>query len=214
MSEAKLPLAWLILPCMLLLGPSLFAQSDGWKTAVLDGGKITVEYRISERIDETGAKVPLIEDRATTTETVSLRSCVELFRDVARHKDFMGDFSSEKLREISGNSCLVYYFSKNPWPAADSDCVATMTFDEGASGNTPTFTLTAAPSMLETRDVRRMSYYNIMYSFRDLGDGRVTMTVTGRTSPPVAVPAWLIRSAFPGAPADAIRKFMKIAKGK
>lgn len=214
MRKAGSSLAWRIIPCMLLTGASLFAQSDGWKTAVLDGGKITVEYRISERVDETGAKVPLIEDRSTTTETVSMQSCLSLFKDVARHKDFMGDYSSEKLRETSKNAWIVYYFSKNPWPVADSDCVAMMTFDENATENTTTFTLTAEPTMMEARGVKRMSFYTVAYSFKDLGDGRVAMTVTGKTSPPVAVPLWLMRSAFPGAPADAIRKFMKIAKGK
>jgi hypothetical protein len=214
MSKAGLPSAWRILPCMLLIGAGLHAQSDGWKTAALDGGKITVEYRISERVDDSGARVPLIEDRSTTTESVSLKSCVALMKDVARHKDFMGDYSSEKLRETAENAWLVYYYSKNPWPVADSDCVAVMTFDESASEGRATFTLSAAPSMLEARKVKRMSYYAVSYSFKDLGDGRVEMTVTGRTSPPVEVPLWLIRSAFPGAPADAVRKFMKIAKGK
>jgi hypothetical protein len=212
MRKAGLSLALRLLPCMLLLGSGLSARGEGWKAASLDGGKISVEYRISERVDERGARVPLIEDRSTTTEVVSMASCLSLFGDVARHKDFMGDYSSERLRRISGNEWLVYYFSKNPWPLADSDCVAVMAFDEDASERTATFSLTAAPSMLEARGVKRMSYFNIVYSFKDLGDGRVAMTVTGKTSPPVEVPLWMIRSAFPGAPAKAVRKFMQIAK--
>ena len=186
--------------------------AEDWKTAKLDDSKIVVKYRISERLTESGVMVPMIEDSATTIADVSLSSCVALMRDLSKHKDFMDDFSSEAIKAISDNEWLVYYYTKNPWPVPDTDCVAVMATAEDAAQGTAVFTLSAAPDQMENRKVKRMSFYHITYSFKDLGNGTVEIAVSGRTSPPVEVPLWLIKSAFPGAPADAIRKFVKIAK--
>jgi hypothetical protein len=191
---------------------ALGAESGEWKSALLDKGEISVQYRISERVAESGAKVPMIEDNATTIADVSLRSCVALMKDPSRHKDFMGDYSSEMIKAISDHEWIVYYYTKNGGPIPDSDCVALMSCSEDAAQGTAVFTLSAAPDLMERRKVKRMSYYNITYSFKDLGKGRVEIVVTGRSSPPLDVPLWLIKSAFPGAPADGIRKLVKLAK--
>jgi len=87
-----------------------------------------------------------------------------------------------------------------------------MSFTEDAAQGTAVFKLSAAPDLLESKKVGRMSFYTIVYSFKDMGDGTVKITVTGKTSPPVEAPLWLIKSAFPGMPADGIRKFVKAAK--
>ena len=203
---------FIMLPCMITLGMHSFGQTDGWKTAKLDNGEITVQYRISERVTEGGVKAPMIEDITTTVAGVSLKSCIALMKDPSRHKDFTGDFSSETIEVVSDHEWLVYYFAKNPWPVPDSDCVAIMSLTEDAAQGTASFTFTAAPDRMENRKVKRMSFYNIAYSFKDLGNGSVEIIETGRSSPAVEVPLWLIKSAFPGAPADSIRKFVKIAK--
>jgi hypothetical protein len=191
---------------------ALVAESGEWKIALLDKGEISVRYRISERVTERGAKVPMIEDVATTIADVSLCDCVALMKDVSKHKDFMGDFSSEAIKAISDTECIVYCYSKNPWPVGDSDCVALMSYSEDAATGSAVFKLSFAPDLVENRKVKRMSYYNVTYAFKDMGKGRVEIVVTGRTSPPVEVPLWMIKSAFPGAPADGIRKFVKMAR--
>ena len=198
------------LACAILAVAALAAQD--WKTARLDDGKISVRYRISERNSESGDKVPLIEDISTTIAEVNLSSCVSLMKDLPKHKDFTGDYSSEVIKVISGNEWIIYYYTRNPWPIPDSDCVAIMSFSENTERGTADFKLSAAPDLLEGRKVNRMSFFDFAYSFRNLGNGTVGIVVTGRTSPPVKVPLWLINSAFPGAPADGIRKFVKLAK--
>jgi hypothetical protein len=211
-AHTELPRRLLGTLCAVFLTMGASAQEGGWKTSVLDKGKISVRYRISERVTEGGNKVPLIEDVTTTVADISLSSCVALMKDPSKHKDFMGDFSSEKIKAVSDEEWIVYYYTRNPWPVADSDCVAVMSFAEDAAQGTAVFKLTAAPDLLESKKVGRMSFYTIVYSFKDLGDGTVKITVTGRTSPPVEAPLWLIKSAFPGMPADGIRKFVKVAK--
>ena len=119
--------------CMIFLVLGAGAEEGEWKSSVLDKGRISVQYRISERVTEDGKKVPLIEDITTTVADVSLQSCIALMMDVTRHKDFMGDFSSEVVNIISDNEWIVYYYTKNPWPVADSDCVAVMSFSGDAT---------------------------------------------------------------------------------
>ncbi|MFC2112948.1 hypothetical protein ACFLTA_06745 [Bacteroidota bacterium] len=53
-------------------------------------------------------------------------------------------------------------------------------------------------------DVNRMTHFNVPYSIGDLGDGTVELLVK--------VPFWLIKSAFPDAPAKALKSFAKLAK--
>lgn len=57
-----------------------------------------------------------------------------------------------------------------------------------------------------------MTYYSMTYSFNDIGNGNVEITVTGKSTPPVKVPHLLIKSAFPGVPANTIRKMVKLLK--
>ena len=57
------------------------AQTNTLKTAVLDHGKISVQYIISERLDENGLKAPLIKYTAVTIEKVSIKNCIALMKD-------------------------------------------------------------------------------------------------------------------------------------
>jgi hypothetical protein len=196
----------------ILLSFNILAQDKDWKTAKSDYGKITVNYKISTRTDENGKKVPLIEDMTTTTDSLSMQNCISLMKDVSKHKEFTDDYTSEKVKTISDNEWVVYYYSKNPWPIANSDCVSKMTFSENMTEKTATFKFTAAPNEFKKGKVKRMTCYNVTYSFKDLGNGKVEITITGKSTPPVKVPLWIIRSAFPGVPVTALRKFVKLAK--
>jgi hypothetical protein len=204
----------LIILCMIILNVNIFAQTESWKTEKIDNGKITVKYSISERTDENGDDVPLIEDNATTTDSVSMQNCILLMKDVSRHKEFTDDEVSEKIKTISDNEWIVYYFTDNPWPIPNCDCVAKMTFSQDTTGKIAVFTFTAAPSMYDKKDVKRMTYFNVTYTFKNLGNGKVEITIAGITSPAVGVPLWIIKAAFPDAPADCLRKFIKLAKEK
>jgi hypothetical protein len=82
--------------CILFLSANVLAQTEEWKSAESKDGKIKTKYNISKRIDETGNQVPLIQYTATTTENVSMRRCVELMKDVSKHKEFQGDDVSKK----------------------------------------------------------------------------------------------------------------------
>lgn len=116
------------------------------------------------------------------------------------------------MRSISPNEWIIYYYTDNPWPIANSDCVSRMTFTENKEGKTATFTFVATPSEYEKGNVNRMTHFNVVYTFKDLENGKVKITMIGKSSPPVKVPMWLIKLAFPSAPANAIRKLVELVK--
>jgi hypothetical protein len=201
-----------IVSTMLCLGSNITAQEKEWKTVTTDGGKITVKYCISQQTDERGKKITTIEDHTRIVDSLGMNNCISLMKNISRHKEFTGDCISEMVKAVSDSECLIYYYSDNPWPIANSDCVALMTFAENKAENTAVFTLTAEPSGYKKVSVNRMIRYNVTYSFKDLGNGQVEITVTGKTSPPVKVPLFIIKLAFPEAPASALRKFVKLLK--
>lgn len=203
----------IVIICLIFQNLNIMAQLDGWKTKTTDGGKITVSYRIIEKLDEKGKKVPFIEDSTTTTvEGISLDRFIMLMKDIPKHKDFTGDFLSKQVKAVSDNESIIYYYTKNPWPIDNSDCVLKMTFTEDKKEKTATFTFVATPSEYEKTKVSRSTIFNVVYTFKDLSNGKVKVTMTGKSSPPVKVPVWLIKTAFPGAPAGAVRRLIKLAE--
>lgn len=197
---------------MIFMNINLIAQPQQWNTKILDKGRITVKYRISEQMNAIGQEVLIIEDSSFVRENLNFQKCISLLKDVSAHKEFTGDKVSKKIRDISESECIVYYYAKNPWPIANSDCVARMAYQYYEAEKTAVFKLTATPSEYEVGDVNRMTNYNVTYSFKNLGNGMVEIIVAGKTSPPVKVPLWIIRSAFPGAPAKALRKIVELTK--
>ena len=202
----------LFFPFLLFFNIGIQAQTNQWKVKTLFDEHIELKYRISKRIDDTGVRVALIEDYTTTTDSLCMHKCISFMKDVTKHKHFAGDKISKFVRSISDSTWIVYYYSDNPWPVRNSDCVALMRFTESPDNKTAIFSLTAAPTEYESKGVNRMTNYNITYLFEDLANGKVRITMTGRTSPPVKVPLWLIKSAFPKTTANAIRKLATLIK--
>jgi hypothetical protein len=209
----KSKIALLIL-FLIFLNLLAMAQDKQWKSKTVNRGKISVRYCISERTDENGKNVPLIEDETSTIENADFKSCIDILKNISKHKEFTGDFISTTVRTLSDHEWIIYYYSKNPWPIANSDCVAKMVFSEDKKEKTAVFTLVAKPGEYEQKGVRRMAYFNVTYTFRNIGEGKVAITITGNSSPPVKVPLWIIKSAFPGEPVKAMRKLVKIIKAQ
>ena len=66
----------LIILGMICLNANVFAQANEWKTEKTKDGEVIVRSRISDRIDESGEAVQLIEYVATTTVSVDIQQCI------------------------------------------------------------------------------------------------------------------------------------------
>jgi hypothetical protein len=201
-----------LLTCLIFFTLSLSAQEKDCTTKELDNRKIIVKYCFSKFLDEDGNELLLIEDSTITEAQVDFAKCVLLMKDVQKHKLFTGDYESRIVKTISDNEWIIYYFTDNPWPVKNSDCVSRMTFSENKEEKTAIFEFVATPSEYEKGDVNRMKYFNVIYTFKDLENGKVRITMKGKSSPPVKVPMWLVKSAFPKAPASAVRDIVTLVK--
>lgn len=201
-----------LLTSLIFFSLSLSAQEKDCTTKELDKSKIIVKYCFSKFLDEDGNDLLLIEDSTITEAQIDFEKCLFLMKDVQKHKLFTGDSESRIIKTISDNEWIIYYYTDNPWPVENSDCVSRMTFTENKDEKTAIFELVATPSEYEKGDVNRMKHFNVIYTFKDLGDGKVRITMRGKSSPPVKVPMWLVKSAFPKAPASTIRDIVKLVK--
>jgi hypothetical protein len=200
--------AWLWASLLILSAPA-FAEAE-WKTSTTGDGLITVRSRISERSNEAGKKVMLIEYSATTKARMKLADGVALLKNVERHKLFLDEKVSDRVKTVSDREWVVYYTFGAPWPMPSSDCVAVMTQEDSAQKTV--FSLTAAPSLVENRKLDRMRFYNVTYAFRDLGDGLVEITTAASVSPLVQVPDWMVAGFFPDGPAKVLNRIVKLAQ--
>lgn len=187
------------------------AKDAGWKTVTEDGGKTTAKSRVTERVDEKGAAVPLVEYCVTTTAGVGFGACVEAMRDASRHAEIMSAKTADLIERVSDAECVLYYYYKGVAFVEDSDVVVTMTESENESNKTATFHLTAAPSRYPVKGVKRADFFNLTYGFRDLGDGTTEISIVSESSPAMKVPVWMIELAFPGAAVDTVHRFVKMA---
>lgn len=195
----------------LFVKTNMFAQSKEWKTQIVDDGKISVKSHISKKTD--GDKtLPLIEYIVSTSEKVSYQKCILAINDVSKHSQFLELKTSFLIKKNNENESILYYCFYAPWPFLPTDCVAKMIFVENKVNKIAVYTLTSAPTLYKPTDFLRFNYYNTIYTLKDLGNGKVEITLNAKMSPPVNVPLWLIRSGFPDIGADIMRKFVKLVK--
>ncbi|HAF28423.1 MAG TPA: hypothetical protein DCG75_05180 [Bacteroidales bacterium] len=206
-------LSIIVLLNLLFISENVFAQTNDWKTEKTEDGKITVTSKISKRIDDEANEVQLIEYMATTTANVNMQRCISVMKDISKHKEILNEKVSEIIETLSDNEWLIYYYFDAPWPIPNSDCVSKMNFSEDITNGTATFTLTAESSKYDIKDVKRLTYYNVSYTFKDLGNGKVEMTSTAQLTPVMQAPEWIVREFFPNGPARYLERLLALSKG-
>ncbi len=202
----------IIILTSIFINANIFAQETDWKTEKSEDGNITVVSKISQRTDEEANDVQLIEYVASTTANVSYQNCISIMKDISNHKAILNEEISENLEKLSDNEWLIYYYFDAPWPIPNSDCVSKMIFSEDLINRIATFTLTAVPSLYEKKEVKRVTYYNVSYTFKDLGNGNVKMTSIAKLTPAINAPDWLVRGFFPDGPARYLQRLLLLAK--
>lgn len=196
---------------MIVASVQLLAQADEWVTDKTNDG-ITVRHRIYNRVLADGKEAQVIQYVAATTGKSTLAKLISVVADVSKHKDFMNQKTSIKVKTLSENECVVYYYYKGFWPYPSSDIVAKMIFHEDVSNRKATFSLTAEPTLVEDKGVRRLHYYELTYLFNDLGDGNINIVITSTFTPAVSLPAFIASTWFPEGPAGYINGLLKLAK--
>jgi hypothetical protein len=194
-----------------LILSELRASPPEWRTETTADGAVEVKSRISELeagASRGGVKVEFI---ATTTAPAGLAGLVSILKDASRHKDFLDEAETRTVATRSDSEWVLYYYSDNPWPFPDNDCVNRMRYSGSAGPARATFTLSAAPDLIPRSKVERLSVHEMKYDLEETGDGRTRITLTAAVVPAFQVPAWLIRKNFPDGPAQVLRKLARLA---
>jgi hypothetical protein len=200
----------MVMLCPLFSVFMLRAQSHDWETETASDGAV-VKHMISERSDANGKNVKMVSYVASITAKADYKKLTSIFKDASRHKVFMGQTESFQVKKLSELESIVYYFYKGVWPYPSSDVVTKMTVDEDVERNTTVFTLMAAPSMVEDKRVKRLDYYNVTWFFKKLEDGFTEINVTGKFTPAVQLPDFLMSTWFPDGPANYLSGIVKLA---
>ena len=200
-----------IIICLLFINANILAQTKEWKTEKTKDGKITVKYSVSKRTGSNGKEEQMVEYIASTTTNAKIKNLVAIMKDVSKHKEFMGQKTSTKVKPLMDNECIVYYFYKGVWPYPSSDIVAKMIYNEDMGKRVVTFTLTAASSMFEDKGVKRLDYYNLTYVFKEIENSNVEIIITAKFTPAVQLPAFIMSTWFPDGPAGYLTGIIKLA---
>ncbi len=192
---------------------SVQPEADGWQVSRPDAAT-TVRWQITEFTDDHGATVLRIHDEAETTVDASIDGAIAVFLNVPCHTQFLGVVESRIIKEIAADQWLVYSFVDNPWPIEDADRVSELTQGRDESSGAITFNFVATPDAWPAQAVQRQRLFNVTYTLTALGDGRMHLREEGESTPPVAVPRWLVESAFPGVAFNSIRKLASLIEGK
>lgn len=187
--------------------------NNNWITEVTKDGSISVTYTIREHINSDGNKTQLLEYRVISKANLKLDHCLEVMKNDANHYQFMDNTTvSRRIKNLSENEWLSYYYIDTPWPLPDSDCVTHYTVLNTTNQAEIKLIGRAKPEAYPLQGVRRMQLNYSEYTFTDLGNGQVQIIIYSRTSPVVAAPDWMIKAWFPKGPASMMRGIITLAK--
>jgi hypothetical protein len=142
-----------------------------------------------------------------------LEKCVEIFNNQDMHKKFYEyTKKSDKIKDISKNEWIIYYYYSPPWPIADSDCVSRITMKTDSVNNKIIFTSFSEPNLIEMKDVTRSELNDITFTFTQINDQEVEIYVEAILIPETPAPKWMMSAWFPEGPAGTLNRFKELAE--
>lgn len=192
-----------------------YSQNNEWTTEFSKDGNIKVEYSVYKIKDGSGDQKQIIEYKTSTTSELSFEKCIKMMANISNHKDFSDDTEdSYKIRDLSENESLVYYYIDAPWPMPNADCVSIMSIIEDKGNNSIRFELIAAANEYEMQDVKRMTNSVATYSFKKINENDVAVTIYSRFTPVATAPDWLVKTWFPKGPIEIMENIIALIKSE
>lgn len=119
---------------------------------------------------------------------------VALLSDVDRQSDWVyGTESSRLIRRVSETEIEFYSATDVPWPIADRDLVARMTFSQDPATNTLHIRASSVPDLLPAVAGKvRIPYSLSLWTVRTLANQQLAVEYTFSADPGGQVPVWLV----------------------
>lgn len=201
---------WWLMLSIVLLQVGAFAQSEGWKTETVD--QCEVKSKIDKRTNSAGKSETVLRYVATTSEKASLGKIKQLMKTPNQYRNFLENTEESKLfKKVSNTEWYMYLFFDAPWPMPNSDCVHHMTIEENTDKK---FVISgkATPNEMEKKDVDRIEFYTVSYTFETLRDNSIQLIIDAAFAPTTSPPDWLIKSWFPNGPAGIAERIFEAAE--
>lgn len=196
-----------VLLLSLLFSTSNFAQEEAWKKEISKDGSIEVDYRIFKALDEKGESIQIVEYNVSTIQALDFNKCIVMMNNISNHKYFSEETEeSYKLKDLSENKSLIYYYIDSPWPLPNSDCVSILTIIK--KEKSVIYELHSSPNSYEMKDVKRMILSDAIYTFEKRDDNKVKITNYTKFSPTTTVPQWLVNTWFPNGPIEIMKNII------
>lgn len=182
----------------LLISINVSSQTRNWTIEDSKDGKSTVKY---ELVDE-GSRTHFYYIAETTVST-TLDELDSYFSNTENHKNFIeSTTTTEKVKQISENEWLAYYFFDAPWPLPNSDVV--LKINRTKTENKLVFTAQAISHDYKKSDTDRMTDYKIIYELERIDNNTTKITYNADYLPYGSIPNFLIKSWFPEGPAGIV----------
>jgi hypothetical protein len=192
---------------------SSIAQDDNWTSEFSDEGNVKVVYRIYDSLMVNGEEEKFIEYTATTKTSASLENCAEVFNNSEMHKKFYEYTEvSEKIKDVSENEWIIYYYYSPPWPIADSDCVSRIKMKKDSGNKKIVFESFSEANLIEMKDVTRSELNDITFTFIEISNFEVEIFIKAKLIPETPAPKWMMKAWFPDGPAGILNRFKELAE--
>jgi hypothetical protein len=196
-----------------LIAVKLSAQTKEWKEAVSDDGMTKVVYAIYDSANSKSREVKCIEYKAKTITSASVDKCAEVFNSPEMHKKiYEYTEQSKRIKDISKNEWIVYYYYSPPWPISNSDCVSKITRISDSTKSRIVFKSISNPNLIEKKDVARSELNNITFTFTKIDESKTEINISAILIPTTSAPNWMMSGWFPKGPAGILSRFKKLAE--
>lgn len=191
----------------------LVAHPNGFKSELSEDGKTIVEYKIYDTLNVNGEEITIIEYKVKMKTYASLENCISIFSSPNMHKIFYEYTEvSKKVKQVSEDEWIMYYYYSPPWPIADSDCVSRIIKTTDTLEKKVTFTSFADPEFIKIKDVARSEFNDITFIFSEISKNEIEIFIQAKVIPVVAAPNWMIKRWFPDGPVALLNRFKKLAE--
>lgn len=141
-----------------------------------------------------------------------LSRLVALLSDVDRQSDWVyGTESSRLIRRVSETEIEFYSATDVPWPIADRDLVARLTFGQDPVTKTLHIRASSVPDLLPTvADKVRIPYSLSLWTVKPLPNQQLAVEYTFSADPGGQVPVWLVNLTATTGPYQSFLKLKQL----
>lgn len=154
------------------------------------------------------------EIKGVTLINTRLSSLVALMRDpqgCAEWEDLCKD--SKLYGSISAKEYYVYTLNDLPWPFADRDVLAHVTWQQNPDTLQVSMHSQATKGMLKiNKDIIRVTEAHASWVLKPLNDGQIEVTVTAHINPGGSLPGWMTKFFLVDSPYKSLINLKRVVK--